>query len=129
MNGMVLLLGMAGRGVEFNLDAERCVRVHDRRGVLTEADYVLLTAIKAEIRSLLMVELPNDPGADACDQLDAAEGVAVCRRCARGIAAHFWRRANLRSTGCDFAIGAAGETCRNCGAPVAEHAGSRHAAQ
>lgn len=113
MNGMVLPLRMSGRGVEFNLDAERCARVHDRRGALTEADYVLLTALKSEIRALLLTELPNDPGPRASEELDAVEGVAVCRRCARGIGANFWRHANLRATGCDFAVGAVNEDCRS----------------
>jgi hypothetical protein len=122
MSGLEFLLTVCARGVRFGLDgADRAVTAIDPGRVVTGSERVLLAAIKQELRALLLTELPDNPGEDVCEAFDAAEGVGVCRRCARGIAEHFWRRAGLRSCACAFAIGgAAGERCR-CGGPAAEH--------
>jgi len=121
MNGLDLLLDMCGRGVRFYLDAERAVMAQDPKRVVTGPERVMLGTIKHELRALLLTELPDDPGEGACDTFDAPAGVAFCRRCARGLAEHFWRRGAVRTAGCDVAIGAAGETCARCGLPKVEH--------
>jgi hypothetical protein len=119
LTGLDLLLDLCSRGVRFAI-VDRAVRATPGNAV-TARERVLLSAIKSEIRTLLLTELPDDPAESACDELIAAVGVAVCRRCARGIAAHVWKRASQRTNRCDFAIGGAGEPCQRCGEPVVEH--------
>jgi hypothetical protein len=118
MTGLDLLLGMIERGVRFAIDDESAVVAIDPSRVVSGPERVLLRAIRSEIRALLLTELPDDPGADVCEAFDAAEGVAACRRCARGIGEHFWRRF---APVCDFALGAVDQKCQRCGAAAAEH--------
>jgi hypothetical protein len=93
VNGLHFLLAIVARGVRFEIAGpDRTVVASDPGNVVGAPDRILLHAVKQEVRALLLTELPSDPGDTACAALDAPAGVAICRRCARGIVAHRWRR-------------------------------------
>jgi hypothetical protein len=130
MSGLELLLDLVDRGFRFRVEGgdARLFAVPPPGVVVSAEERILIAAIKHEVRALILTELPDDPGVDVCGELDAPAGSSVCRRCARGLGAHFWKRASLKDA-CTFAVGTASEPCQRCGAPAIEHYGHRGAAQ
>jgi hypothetical protein len=93
VNGLDYLVAIVARGVRFDIAGpDRTVIASDPGNVGGGSDRIFLRAVKHEVRALLLTELPADPGETACAELDAPAGVAICRRCARGIVAHGWHR-------------------------------------
>ncbi len=119
LNGLELLADLVRRGVRFRLDGETvCVVDPERR--IGEGEAGLLRSLKPAIRGLLRQNLPAARAGKACDAFEAADGVALCRCCAWGLAEHFWRRRD-----CTFFIGEPqrDRVCRRCGVPFLEHLG------
>jgi len=119
VTALELLLDLGRRGVRFAFEGDR-IRVVDPECKASADERGLLRALVPELRALLRQRLPDRRGDTACDAFEAADGVALCERCAFGIAEHFWRRIG----DCTFFFGSADEpVCRRCGVPQLEHLG------
>ena len=117
MSALDFIVGLVTRGVAFSVDGDRlCVR--GLGSSVTVGERGLISALKSQIRALLVTELPPERASEACAVFTAAAGVALCRGCAHGLPAHYWRTPD-----CQFYVGEPlpNGACRRCGVPWLEH--------
>jgi ribosomal protein L37E len=122
-SALIYITDLLGHGIRLYLDPAGNVTLEDRQRILAPGDLRMLRNLKSLLRDLLRTELPdgNEAAEEACEGFTSAVGVALCRRCGHGLAAHYWRHEQ-----CIFHVGSDPNTCRRCGDAAIDHLPARH---